>query len=122
MHRADLQRLTCYLRNRPDVVFAVVFGSGQDGRIREGGDLDLGVLLQAKLSPEARIQFMTEAAEAADFDVIDLVDLHDADPILAFEALSGRFLCKNDPALTAIFTSLVCRGYEDDISRLTHAA
>ncbi len=29
---------------------------------------------------------MTQAAEAAGFHVLDLVDLHDADPIRAFEA------------------------------------
>ena len=65
---------------------------------------------------------MTEAAEAADFDVIDLVDLHDANPILGFEALSGRFLCKNDPGMTVAFTSLVSREHEDNMCRMNEAA
>jgi hypothetical protein len=122
MHRIDLGALSAYLAKRQDVVFAVVFGSGQDGRIRDKGDLDLGVLFRGKPSPESLIRFMTEIAEAVDFDAIDLVDLHDADPILAFEAISGRLISRNDPGRTAEFVSLVSRLYEDTMARLSRAA
>ena len=122
MHMVDLERLASYLDARSDVVFAVVFGSGRDGAIREEGDLDIGVLFRSKPSMDTLVRFMTEAAEVADFDVIDLVDLHNADPILAFEALSGRFLCKNDRGMTAEFTSLISREYEDIMRRYRVAA
>lgn len=122
MHSADFKKLAAYLGGRTDVVFAVAYGSGRDGAVREGGDLDIGVLFRSKPSAEALIQFMTEAAQAAEFDIIDLVDLHDADPILAFEALCGRYLCKNDPGKTAEFASLVSRECEDAMLRLNQAA
>ena len=122
MCKISIESLSSYLARRPDVICVYIFGSGQDGCIHEGSDLDLGVLLRRKLSPEDKIQLMTEIAEAADFDIIDLVDLHDAPPILAFEALSGRCICKNDPAATAAFTSITCREYESVMARLTQAA
>jgi hypothetical protein len=49
---------------------------------------------------------------------IDLVVLNADNPILAFEAISGRFLCKNDLEKTAAFFSLVCREYEDVMANL----
>jgi len=49
---------------------------------------------------------------------VDLVVLNQADPILAFEAISGRFLCKNDQDQTAAFFSLVCREYEDVMANM----
>lgn len=122
MHKADLEGLGAYLRSRRDVVCAVVFGSARDGVVREGSDLDLGVCFTRKPQCEGLLRFLTQAAEAAGFDVIDLVDLRSAEPILAFEALSGRFICKNDPSETAAFTSLVCREYEDAMARLSEAA
>ncbi len=122
MPRANLEQLGGYLAARVDVVCAVVFGSAQDGTVREGGDLDLEVSVTEKPKGDAYVDFLVETAEAAEFDVIDLVDLDQADPILAFEALSGRFLCKNDPGKTAALASLVSREYEDVMYRLNHAA
>jgi len=122
MPQADLDQLSKYLASRNDVICAVVFGSARYGTIREDGDLDLAVYFSDKPRGEAYIQFLVEAAEAAEFDVIDMVDLREADAILAFEALSGRFLCKPDPEKTAELTSLVSREYEDVMFRLSHAA
>ncbi len=122
MPQADLDQLSKYLASRNDVICAVVFGSARNGTIREDGDLDLAVYFSDKPRGEAYIQFLVEAAEAAEFDVIDMVDLREADAILAFEALSGRFLCKPDPEKTAELTSLVSREYEDVMFRLSHAA
>jgi predicted nucleotidyltransferase len=122
MPKANLNKLAAYLQSRSDVICSVVFGSAQNGLIKEGSDLDLGVYFTQRPQGESYIQFLVEAANAAEFDVIDLVDLKTADPILAFEALSGTFLANIDPDKTAALTSLVCREYEDVMFRLNHAA
>lgn len=122
MHKVNLEQLGRYLCSRTDVICAVVFGSAQAGMAKEDSDLDLGVYFRRKPDGETLIQFLVEAATAAEFDVIDLIDLHDAHPILAFEALSGRFICKTDPEKTAELASLVCREYEDAMFRLNRAA
>jgi len=113
MRTLALDTLAKFLARRTDVVFAVVFGSAQNGVIAPESDLDLGVCFEPTPTLEERVAFMAEIADMLEFDAIDLTDLGKADPILAFEAISGRFLCKNSRAKTAAFCSLVCREYED---------
>jgi predicted nucleotidyltransferase len=122
MPQANLEQLGDYLASRPDVICAVVFGSAQNGIVQNGSDLDLGIYFTAKPEGEGYVDFLVEAAEACEFDVIDLVDLQSADPILAFEAISGRFICKTDPEKTAELASRISREYEDTMLRLGHAA
>lgn len=122
MPTVNFEKLNEYFCSRTDIICAVVFGSSQDGHVKKGSDLDLGVYFTRTPKGEAYIEFLVETAEVAGFDLIDLVDLRTADPILAFEALSGRFICKVDPEKTAELTSLVCREYEDTMFRLNRAA
>ena len=82
----------------------------------------LGVYFTEPVKGDALINFMVEAAEAADFDVIDFVDLYSTETILAFEVISGNFICKNDPEKTAELFSLISRKYEEAMCRLNHAA
>jgi len=117
-----IDRLGALLDRRRDVVFAVLFGSARDGVLREGADLDIGVLFVAAPGTESVLSLMAALSDEAETDDIDFVDLSKADPILAFEAVSGRFLCKNDPDRTAAFVSLVSREYEDVMWRLQHVA
>ena len=121
MLEVNLSQLGEYLHSRSDVICAVVFGSAQDGHVRSGSDLDLAVQFSSKPQGENYLQFLVEVADAAEFDVIDLVDLRDVDPILGFEAITGRFICKNDPARTAALSSLISREYEDVMIRLNAA-
>ena len=122
MLNINLERLAEYLNLRRDIICAVLFGSSRDGKVKPGSDLDIGIYFTKKPKGEEYILLLVEMAEAAEFDVIDLVDLGTADPILAFEALSGNFICKSDPNKIAELTSLVCREYEDTMFRLNHAA
>ena len=122
MLNVNLRKLGEYLDLRADVLCAVVFGSAQDGKVNPGSDLDIGIFFTEKPKGEKYIRLLVEIAEAAEFDVIDLVDLGTADPILAFETLSGNFICRSNPDKTAELTSLVCREYEDTMFRLNRAA
>jgi len=118
----DLTELGRFLSTRRDVVFAVVFGSAQDGTVLPGSDLDLGICFDPRPGPDALVTLLTEIADLLPFDGIDLTDLTTADPILAFEAISGRFLCRNSPEGTAEAYSRICREYEDAMALLHRAA
>ena len=52
--------------------------------------------------------------------VKDGSDLYSAAPILAFEIISGNFICKNDPAKTAELFSLICCKYEEAMCCLNY--
>lgn len=122
MKTINFENIARLLQARKDVVFAVVFGSGRSGVIPDAGDLDLGVYFDPKPDGDTLIEFLVEVSESVDFDEIDYTDLRNADPILAYEAISGQVICKNDPATTAEFFSLVCREYEDVMYRLNRPA
>lgn len=117
----DLKALGEYLRRNPLVAGATVFGSAQDGRVRPGSDLDVAVLFDKPLSAEEFLQFYAELCDQVPgVETVDLIRLNQADPILAFEAISGTFLCTNNVEKMAGYFSLVCREYEDVMGNLEH--
>ncbi len=117
----DLNKLGAYLQRDRRVVGATVFGSAQDGRVRPGSDLDLAVLFDQPLSGEEFLRFYSELCDQVPgVEKVDLIRLNEADPILAFEAISGIFLCTNDRDKMAGYFSLTCREYEDVMGNLEH--
>ena len=117
----DLDKLGEYLRRDSRVVGATVFGSARDGRVRPGSDLDLAVLFDEPLSGEEFLNFYSDLCDQVPgVEKVDLIRLNHADPILAFEAISGIFLCTNDVDKMAGYFSLVCREYEDVMGNLEH--
>lgn len=113
--KVDFERLAAFFRSDSNVVCATVFGSSADGTVAPGSDLDVAVLFHATpAAGEATLRYYTRLCDAVpEVECVDFVNLNRANPILAFEALRGRICCKNDPDVTAAFTSLVCREYED---------
>jgi predicted nucleotidyltransferase len=122
MQTIPAEALGAFLSKRKDVVFAVLFGSARDGGVRDGGDVDIGIYFDPKPNTEEFVDFLVRTADLLEVDEIDCTDLRSADPILAFEAVSGRMLCKNDPARTAAIVSLISREYEDALWHLQHPA
>lgn len=122
MKTVPIEKLEAFFRRRPGIVFAVIFGSGRDGVLKNGADLDIGVCFAQPPCPEDHCDLLASIAEIVQVEEIDLVDLFRADPILAFEGVSGRFLCKNDPDRTAAVVSRISREYEDVMRRLRSAA
>ncbi|MFW5802809.1 MAG: type VII toxin-antitoxin system MntA family adenylyltransferase antitoxin [Verrucomicrobiota bacterium] len=117
----DLDKLGEYLHRDPRIVGATVFGSARDGRVRPGSDLDLAVLFDAPLPAEDFLDFYSALCDQVPgVEKVDLICLNQADPILAFEAISGTFLCTNDKEKMAGYFSLVCREYEDVMGNLEH--
>lgn len=116
---ADLER---FFKADSNVIFATIFGSSKGGVVAAGSDLDIAVLFRDPLRPgdEYLDYYLRLCAVLPSVDVMDLVNLNTAGTILAFEAVSGRIICKNDPGQTAAYYSLVCREYEDVIGNLDH--
>ena len=118
----DFEGLADFFQTDANVIMAVVFGSSRDGVVQPGSDLDIGVLF--RYAPPAGSAFLDYYSRLCDLipevEAVDLVTLNHANTILAFEALKGRVLQKNDAAAAAEFFSLVCREYEDVMGNLDH--
>ena len=118
MSKVDWDGLETVLDATAGVEAAWVFGSARDGEVREGGDLDIGILwdetpaLMSLADLRARLQLKLK------IDDIDLVTLNAASSITRFEALSGRAVLCRDLHLRAEFASLTAREYEDDMAFL----
>jgi predicted nucleotidyltransferase len=92
-----------------------VFGTAQEGQIRAGSDLDIGVLFDSKPSFDELLALSGSLQQALQFDAVDLVPLNEANPILRFEAISGRAVFCRDASRRAEFASLTAREYEDEM-------
>ncbi|MBL7112399.1 MAG: nucleotidyltransferase domain-containing protein [Bacteroidales bacterium] len=115
-----IQNLASDLKSRfPEICFAFLFGSSQDGEVREGADIDLAVWLE---DPSKRAELIPRIIGVVEAVVprisCDLTLLNDAGEQLAFEALTGRELFIRDEAMDhyAAWYSLTCREYEDTIA------
>lgn len=116
----DMDALKDAVSGYPNVILAALFGSARDGLVRQGSDVDLGVLLAPPLSAEGFLEFASElGARLRHLPFLDVVDLNHADSILAFEALQGRKILVRDPDAVAAFASLAARQYENDMARAT---
>jgi predicted nucleotidyltransferase len=109
----DWQRAAQIWQETPAVIAAWAFGSASDGQVAPGSDVDVGVWFETRPSFEQQLALLARLQEALGIDEIDLVVLNDANPILRFEALSGRALFCRDPSRRAGFASLTAREYED---------
>lgn len=83
------ERLAAVLSAQPDILFATLFGSVAQGTARPDSDVDVGVFANTSLTPQRKQQLIAQLAEVSGRPV-DLVDLHDAGPVVLRSALSGR--------------------------------
>ncbi len=119
MKEFSIASLQVALKQHDKITFALLFGSSKDGRlIKDNADIDIALYLSDKPSADMLAEIVGLCQDAIKYDAIDLVVLNDADPILAFEALSGSLLvCNNEEAYLRFF-SLTCRQYEDEMLRI----
>jgi len=119
MKEFSIASLQVALKQHDKITFALLFGSSKDGRlIKDNADIDIALYLSDKPSADMLAEIVGLCQDAIQYDAIDLVVLNDADPILAFEALSGSLLvCNNEEAYLRFF-SLTCRQYEDEMLRI----
>ena len=98
------------------IVGAWLFGSAQDGEVRNGGDVDIGVLFDEKPDLDTLALCRVRLQKVLEFEEIDLTPLNDASPILRFEALCGKRIYCRDEERCAEFASLTAREYEDEMA------
>jgi predicted nucleotidyltransferase len=132
-------------RSFPEILFAFLFGSARDGKVKKGSDIDIAVYLKNEMRAKsdgtttqrhifrsayplndrmrgssditALISRIMKFIETETSNECDLKILNDADPLLAMEALQGTILFIRKEAMDtyADFYSLICRLYEDQI-------
>jgi predicted nucleotidyltransferase len=107
------------LKKHHTIAFALLFGSSKEGRlIKDNADIDIALYLSDKPSADMLAEIVGLCQDAIQYDNIDLVVLNDSDPILSFEALSGKLLVCNNEETYLSFFSLTCRQYEDEMLRI----
>lgn len=104
--KIDWQKTIPIWEANPKIVAAWAFGSAQDGGVREGGDVDTAVFTTTPLSFDEQLTLLGKLQAVLQIDEIDLVILNDANPILRFEAVSGKRLFCRDLSAMAGFVSL----------------
>jgi uncharacterized protein len=114
--RIDFERAEPILEAVPTLIAAWVFGSAQQGLASAGSDIDIGLLMEAPPSLDEQLELLAKLQGALEFEHIDLVILNEANPILRFEAISGRPLICRDLSRRAEFASLTAREYEDEMA------
>lgn len=110
----DMDKLSNFFSIDSNVICALLFGSSQDGTVRIDSDLDIGVLFHSPPGGRKLLDYYSKICdELPEVNMIDLVVLNEANEILAFEVLKGRYLCRNDMDAIANFFSMTCLMYEE---------
>jgi predicted nucleotidyltransferase len=101
----------------PDIPFAYLFGSAQNGVVKPGSDIDVAVYYKGT-DPFARFNVEEQIALAIGRRLqVDIVMLRNANPVLAFEALKGKLLFVREECMDeyADFYTRTWRDYEEEI-------
>jgi predicted nucleotidyltransferase len=122
MKAIDIQQVTQAIReNFPDIAFAYLFGSSQEGIVKDKSDIDIAVYYKGDdIFIRFRIEEQLEKAIGREIP-IDVVELQKTSNfILAFEALRGRLLFVRDECMDDYinFYTFTCRQHEDEIYRM----
>lgn len=74
-----------------DIVFAYIFGSYAQNRIRGNSDIDIAIYLKKKIEIDTYFEMKMNLTEALKKEV-DLVILNDATPLLKYEIHKNKIL------------------------------
>ena len=99
----------------PEVDFALLMGSGREGRIPPGGDLDLALGIRGRLTFELRERISKVVGRQVPGVDVDLGHFDKTEPVYRFEALKGRLLFTRDQERFLEAFSLACREYESQM-------
>jgi len=92
------------LQRHDKILFSILFGSSQGGLIKDNADVDVAGYLAEKPSPDMLAEIVGLVQDTLHYDAVDLIVLNTSDPLLAFEALSGKLLsCRDDEAYASFF-------------------
>ena len=118
----SLPELTAYLRARPEILLAYLFGSVAAGRSHSLSDIDIAVLvneaefqvLDARMPWGYQAFLSAELAGVLHRDDVDLVLLHCAPPLLGHQVVRfGTVLLSRDEEIRVSFEVRVHQDYLD---------
>jgi predicted nucleotidyltransferase len=110
-----LPKTETYLRSRPDILFAYLFGGLARGKPLPLSDVDIAVYLRETVdSFEKKLEILGKLTDLLETDEIDLVILNEAPLTLRMKVLENkRIIVDNDPFLRHEYESLTMREYFD---------
>ncbi len=123
MNRAILDRIVRALSPLEAVRVAYVFGSTVSGTSRPDSDLDLAVALDVTLVARAKHRTLLAIVGALTDELgalgerVDVTDLAEADPAVAFKAIQGERVLSRDERERRLLEVLIARRYDDDAPR-----
>jgi uncharacterized protein len=105
------------LLKNDSIEFAFLFGSAQNGTIKDNSDLDLAVYFKdnIKIGFDELAKILRIVDEIIPGVNCDLSRLNTAGEVLRMEALKGRLLFVKDIDKYADFYSRTCAEYEDTV-------
>ena len=118
MRKVDIDSAQIVWESNPNITAVWLFGSARDSLIRDGSDLDLGVLFASLPTLDELSDLRAALQVKLDIDQIDLLILNKAGVVSRFEAVSGRPLFCRSREQCAEFVSLTAREYEDEMAFL----
>lgn len=112
------------LAARPEVQFALLFGSRAGGRARPDSDWDLAVFVDPRLDAAERWRLRTGLIAALNPAIeADVAVLNDASPLLAHRALQGRLLLRRSHAAhIRFFLKALAEAFDEQYWNALHAA
>ena len=111
----NLPKAGAYLKSRPEVSFAYLFGSLAKGKPLPLSDVDIAVYLSKSLDVlEKKLEILGELVDILETDEIDLVILNEAPLALRMKILENKkLIVDNAPSLRHRYESLTMREYFD---------
>jgi len=111
----NLPKAEVYLRSRPDVRFAYLFGSLAKGKPLPLSDVDIAIYLPENSNIlEKKLEILGELIAILETDEIDLVILNEAPLALRMKILENKkLIVDNSPFLRHRYESLTMRKYFD---------
>ncbi len=112
------KELTQYFSSKDSVILAYLFGSTVKGDTGRLSDVDIGVLLDEKLSKKDRfdleLKLISEMAILIKKNKIDLVVLNEAPLLLAHNVIKDGIVLKSDEAERVKFETKILSMYIDE--------
>jgi predicted nucleotidyltransferase len=102
--------------NFPEIPFAHIFGSSADGIVTRGSDIDIAIWYNGS-DPFIKNKVLETIESVVKNIPVDIVNICNANPLLAHEALAGKVLFVRDEQREnyALFYSKTAAEYEDKI-------
>jgi predicted nucleotidyltransferase len=112
------ERVTSFLESRPEIDAGYLFGSLVSGRARPDSDIDIAVLVSAKLRPadvfDYRLERMADLTRILKTNEVDLIVLNQAPPLLAHRILSkGKLIFERSASARVAFQVRTVNRYLD---------